>query len=233
MIIFFTAAVSLTACGATKVSVKPEALLQIKSIAVTEVAEPETYTGNDFGNIGAAFGAIGGVFVGTSSANATKSIDQIAADKGFSAGKSFTALLQEKLTSSGYQVKLISPPRVKKYDLIEKYETVSCEGADAILDVAIQSIGYATEHPLLSPYWRPAAQVKVNLVNCLTAEKIYSEKFMYGYHNPFMSGTDLDAPEKYHFSNKEELFKDATLMVEGMRDSVDEVANQISQSLHR
>lgn len=56
---------------------------------------------------------------------------------------------------------------------------------------------------------------------------------MYGYHNPFMSGTDLDAPEAYHFDNKEALFASSERIVAGIKDSVEAVADQIQRNLKK
>ena len=83
------------------------------------------------------------------------------------------------------------------------------------------------------PYWRPAAQVHVALVDSRTGSTLYGEKFMYGYHNPLMSGTDLEAPETYHFESKDALFSDSTRLVDGMQDSVAAVTGQIAQKLKK
>lgn len=229
--ILLLAVVTLSGCGATMVAIKPDAISKVKSIALIEAGEPQTYVGNDFGNPGAAFGAIGGIAVAKSSNNAIKSINQVVKKEGFLAGQYLTESLQEELTALGYQVKLIKVLREKTFELLDSYESVKTEGADAVLDVAIKSIGYATEHPLLSPHWRPASVIEISLVSSLNNEKIYTEKFMYGYHNPFMSGTDLDAPKAYHHSNKESMFSDDKLLIEGMQDSVTAVVEAVSQRL--
>jgi hypothetical protein len=48
-------------------------------------------------------------------------------------------------------VKLIKVSREKGHELLEKYDAVNSEGADAILDIAIFSLGFATVHPVMSP----------------------------------------------------------------------------------
>jgi hypothetical protein len=231
--VLLIATTTLSACSAAKVAVKPEAISKVENIALVQVNEPQTYVANDFGNIGAAFGAIGGVAVAMSSKDATVSVDQAAKKEGFSAGQYLSELLQKELTALGYKIKTIQVPREKTHELLENYENINTDGAEALLDVAINSIGYATEHPLLSSHWRPASVIEVNLVNGLTTEKIYSEKFMYGYHNPFMSGTDLDAPEAYHFKNKEEMYSDDKVLVEGMQDSIKAVVQRVASSLKK
>jgi hypothetical protein len=224
----------LTACSTTsQIAVRPDTTSKIKTVALIKVAEPTAYVTNDFGNPAAAFGAIGGAVAGASSADAAKSLRQITQEYGFTAGAELTRSLQEKLTNAGYQVKLISVERGKPGKLIEDYSSVDAGGADAIMDVAIETIGYATEHPMFSPHWRPASTVYVALVDSRTHEKLYAEKFMYGYHNPFMSGTDIDAPSTYHFKNRDSLFSDGKKLVAGMEDSVTSVSGSVVSKLSK
>lgn len=223
----------LAGCGTTNVAVRPEATQHVNTVAIIRVSEPDAYVANDFGNPGLMFGAVGGAVAGASSANAGKNLHQIVTDAHYSAGEHFTNLLRERLAAAGYQVRLIEVPREKKGKLLEDYASVDAAGADAVLDLAIESIGYATEHPIFSPFWRPASQVKVALVDSRSGTKVYSEKFMYGLHNPFMSGTDLDAPESYRFNSKDELFADSGKLVSGIQDSVKAVVERIEQNLKK
>lgn len=126
---------------------------------------------------------------------------------------------------------LVSVPRETPGKLLESYDGIDTADVDAIMDVAIESMGYATEHPLLSPHWRPSAVMHVALIDSHTHEKLYAEKFMYGYHNPFLSGTDLEAPSRYHFKNRESLFADSTKLVSGLQDSVVAVTHQVADNL--
>ena len=223
----------LAACGTTQMAVKPEATANVQTIALIKVDEPVSYTAQDFGNPGMMFGAVGGVVAGASTADATKTVHQVVVDANYDAGDHFTRLLKEKLSAAGYQVDIVAVRREKKHKLLENYDSVNTAGADAVLDVAIQSIGYATEHPMFSPHWRPASQVKVALIDVRTGETVYSEKFMYGYHNPFMSGTDIEAPETYHFGSAKELFSDNEQLVSGIQHSVEAVTDQVQQNLQK
>ena len=224
----------LTGCGTTKTSLRPDAKAQINKIALIKVSEPEVYVAQDFGNIGMMFGAAGAAAAGGSSASAGKSVASVTAEANYKAGNRFTNQLVRKLTASGYQVKLVSVRRKDKTELLENYDAViKAVGSDAVLDIAIESIGYATEHPMLSPHWRPASQVHVAMVDSRTGQKIYTEKFMYGYHNPFMSGTDIEAPENYHLDSTEELFASDEKLFKGLDHSVDAVVGQIANTLKK
>jgi len=226
-------AAQVIGCGAKTVAVRPDAVAKVHTIVLIRIIEPAAYTAQDFGNPGMMFGAVGGAVAGSSAANATKSVNQVATNAGFTAGERLTGLLQEKLTLAGYDVRLVTASREKGHELLEKYDDVQASGADAILDIAIESIGYATEHPMLSPHWRPSAQIKVALVDSSTHNVIFADKYMYGYHNPFMSGTDLDAPEEFHFKDTEVLFADDARLVEGMQDSLQSIADRIVTTLKK
>ena len=224
----------LTGCGTTKTTLRPDATANINKIAVIRVAEPQAYVAQDFGNVGMMFGAAGAAAAGGSSANAGKSVASVTAEAKYKAGRRFTSQLAKKLSASGYQVKLVSVRRKDNTELLENYDVViKAVRADAILDVVIESMGYATEHPMFSAHWRPASQVQVAFVDTRTGEKIYTEKFMYGYHNPFMSGTEIEAPKKYHFNNNEELFASNAEFINGLNHSVDAVVNQIVKTLKK
>jgi hypothetical protein len=226
-------ALMMAGCGSNKVTVRPETTSHVRTIALIKVDEPKAYVAQDFGNPGMMFGAVGGAVAGSSSANAGKSVNQIASEANFSAGQRLTTLLQQRLTAVGYKVKLVEVTREKGHELLEKYDSVDVTGTDAILDIAIVSVGYATEHPMMSPHWRPASQIKVAMLDSRKHNTIFADKYMYGYHNPFMSGTDLDAPKAYHFDDKEMLFKDSKKLLDGMEQSLIAVADQIASTLKK
>ncbi len=221
----------LSGCGASKMAVKPELKAQVQTVALIRVTDPEAYVANDFGNPGLMFGAVGGAVAGVSAMSVGERVNHIAQNAKFSVGERYTSALQTKLQTLGYQVKVIDAERPKSHQLVDDYTKVDAQGADAVLDIALQNVGYATEHPMFSPHWRPAAQIQVAMVTSTTHAVVYQEKFMYGYHNPLMSGTELDAPESYQFKDRAALFADEAKLVEGMNASVDAVVQAIGNNL--
>jgi hypothetical protein len=226
-------AMAITACGPAKVAVKPEAVTQISELALVRIAEPPAYVANDFGNPGMMFGAVGGAVAGASSENTGKNVDQLASEAGFRAGERLTEGIRAGLEASGYRVRIVEAPRTAPGKLLQGTGGVEADDADAILDVAIESAGYATEHPMFSPHWRPAAQVRVALLDRRSGQPLYGEKFMYGYHNPLLSGTDLDAPEAYQFKDKDALFANRETLIAGMAHAMDSVADAIVSNLKK
>lgn len=226
-------AVLLSGCGTAPVALRPDVTSKIKTVALITVSEPQAYVANDYGHPGVMFGLVGGVVAGMSTVNAGKNLNQITQASGFTAGENLTRSMQDQLVKAGYKVSVIKVAHEKSGELLNSYESIDAGGADAILDLAIQNIGYATEHPMFSPHWRPASIVNVALVDTRTHEKLYSEKFMYGYHNPFMSGTNLDAPTTYQFQNKDSMFSDSNKLIAGMQDSVNAVTRKVAENLSK
>lgn len=220
-------------CGPSKVAVKPGAIKEVREVALIRVAEPPAYVAQDFGHPGMMFGAIGGAAAGSSSANAGKNVNQLATAADFRAGERMTARLRDRLKAAGFQVRVVDVPAKTPTKPLQDIDAIDAGDADAVLDVTIQSIGYATEHPMFSPHWRPSAQVQVALFDRRDRQTLYSEKFMYGYHNPLLSGTDLDAPEAYHFKDKDALFADRDVLIQGMAQGIDSIADAIVSNIHK
>ena len=53
-------AMMIAGCGASKVTVRPDATSNIHTIALITIDEPKAYVAQDFGNPGMMFGAVGG-----------------------------------------------------------------------------------------------------------------------------------------------------------------------------
>ena len=221
----------ITGCGTTSMAVKPEATANVKTVALIEVADPPAYVGNDFGNPGMMFGAVGGAAAGASAASTGGRITAIASEAKYDYSDRLTGELAEQLRAAGYEVKVVSVSRAESHKLLESYEAVPADGVDAIIDVAVKDVGYATEHPMFSPHWRPSASVYIAMVDSSTGAEIYGQKFMYGYHNPFLPGTDIEAPEAYHFKGKDMLFADEAKLLDGLDHSIDAVVSEISRAL--
>jgi hypothetical protein len=54
---------------------------------------------------------------------------------------------------------------------------------------------------------------------------------MYGYHNPFMKGTDLDAPKEYYFDGYDKLVSDPAKLRKGLDLGIDAIASHVVNRL--
>lgn len=229
-----SAIVLLAGCGAAPVQVDREALAGVRTVAIIKAAEPAEYTVINKGSLMAAAGAVGGAMMALDAKRNEKGLLGALARTRFSFADQLTADLQAALKARGYATRVVSAQRDKPRDLLDSYDQVQAAGAEGILDVAIPDVGYATQHWMTSSHWRPEARVFVGLYSPPAGKVVYRETFMYGYHNPLMSGTDLDAPTTYHFGDKSAMegADDGTLIA-GLRDASKTIAERVAERLTR
>lgn len=227
----FTLAV-LSGCGGGKMVLKPDAINQVKTVALLQISEP-SYRMMNLGSPAGAMGAIGAVTIALNGKEAVKSIDGVIADNNFSFSDSLTNEITAQLEKSGFNVNVINVNRAEN-KLLEDYSGISTDGADALIDVVVSNAGYVTEHFMFSPEWRPEARVMISMRTTDNSETIYSETLMYGYHNPMMSGTDLEAAEEYKFEKKEAVFEAGDdVVLGGLRDATQSIASHIATQLRK
>lgn len=224
----------LVGCGAAPVQVDREALAGIRTIAIIEAPEPAQYTVINKGSPLAGAGAIGGAFMAMSARKDEKGLLGAMARTQFSLRDQLMRDLQATLRARGYQTRVVNVQREKPGALLDDYANLPVEGAEGILDVVIANAGYATQHWMTSSHWRPEARVFVGLYSRPSAKVVYRETFMYGYHNPLMSGTNVDAPETYRFADKAAMeASDDPTLVGGLKDASKSIAGRIADQLTR
>lgn len=231
VVILVTTAFYLSGCGSSSVNIKAEEKQNIKTIAIIKI-ENTGYQMISKGSGAAAFGALGAVALASDGLSPTEKLNKIIKDQRFSLNKEFEKQLRKQLKQEGYRVHLVNIKRKQKKEPFENFKKFNYSKADAILDVVIEVAGYSTEHFMFSPQWRPDIKVHFGLGRPGQDKLLYSETMMYGYHNMFMSGTDLDAPKKYMFEEEEDVFKAggkviAASLKEAVRTIAMEVANRM------
>lgn len=229
--IFFVLTFLLTACAPSAVSIKAEDKKNIQTIAILEIEEPQLRMLN-LGSGMAAMGAIGGAAIAAGEESAK--LNSMLESGKFSFRKQLTEDLQQQLKRAGYKTMVVKVPREDSRSLLEDYSNLRIKGADAILDVVVTNYGYVTEHFMFSPHWRPEARVFVAMAKPLSTDNIYQDTMMYGYHNPFMSGTNLDASEAFQFAEEEDVFNaGAPKIISGLKDASEKVALHIFRALQK
>lgn len=229
------AALTLGGCNATA-PVKPDrqTVSAIRTIAILKAPEPNEYTVIDKGSLGGAMGAVGGAAIALDANKNQKGLLGALARSRFSFADALTTELQTALRGRGYETRVVSAPRPAPHKLLGDYGALGGPGVDAVLDVATRSAGYATQHWLTSSFWRPEAAVEIGLYSRNAGALVYGGTFMYGYHNPFMSATELDAPATFRFASKDamEAASDEQL-VAGLKDAAKAIAARVATDFAR
>lgn len=206
---------------------------EINSVAIIRVPEPREIVTMNKGSFALALGGIGGALVSLDAYYNQKGLLGAIARTKFSFSDQLTQDLTAALTARGIKIQVVNAERNGRPDkLLDDYSVITVEGAEAILDVSMVSLGYATEHFLFSPHWRPEVSVRASLVLRASSQRLYEERIMYGLHNPLMSAAKLDAPKQFQFSDQEAMdaADDATL-IGGLKDASIAIATHIAKNM--
>src|SRR5262249_55181369 len=134
---------------------------------------------------------------------------------------------QKKLTDAGYTVSIVAAERSKPMGMAKALPPAAA-AADAVIDTAIWHVGYGNVS-IIDPAYRPAIKVDVRMTR--NGAKVYGETLMYGYHNHFMAGTDLDAPGSYFFNGYDALLRDPAKLREGLDIGMDMIVSHVTKQL--
>jgi len=225
----FVAIISLGCGGPSSIMIKPDATKNIRSIAILEIKQP-FYQMMDLSSA-TPWGAI-------SEQNRAKEIKPkfvgILKKEKFSFNKYLTNELHKSLRKAGYKTYAIKVKRDEKEIFLKSYAKYKSAKVDALLDLTPVSAGYVVQQPMISSFWRPETKAFVRLVNARDGAILYQDTLMYGYHNTFMSAVDLDAPKKFHFEEREDIFKAGNkVIVNGLKDAATQVAAYIGKQLEK
>lgn len=204
----------------------------LKKIALITIPDPAFYHAMDWANPGLMFGAVGGAVAGAQMNAQTKQFNNLISSKGLVKATLLSGELAAKLRQYGYEVVRVDLAHKKPSELLESYDGLANDKVDAILDVvfAPYGAGYSTVN-LFDREFRPDVRVKAKLVSKYSGKVLYSGVVMYGYHNPFMTATDLDAPKRYYFSDFDTLVANRDQAVEGIKAGFIAAADQIAEAL--
>ena len=153
------------------------------------VGKPDAHAGGEGRRGGqpgtgqAAGGLIGALVVaaieGAETSSRVGNLEELMAPLNFDHEAEFESMLQSKLAEAGYgDVKLVGESRKKMAPLTKK--TMPETTADAVLDVSMVSFG--VQKAVTGEEWRPAAGVKVQLLNAADSSILMEN--MISYNRP-------------------------------------------------
>lgn len=210
---------------------QPEYAKNMDSIAVVEIQDHEYYQLLDYGNpISLFLGGIGSMIAVAESNSHKEDFTKDVRAKGFNYGKEMTKTLVKELKKAGFKVRLVKADKKQPWTFVEDYNGVKAGKADTILDINSMAVAYASE-TAFNHALRPYLDLKVNIVDSKGRKPVYEKKYMYGYHNLFLSAHDIDAPEKYHFDNVTFVVDHPTEARDGFRDGIKTLAKAIVNDL--
>lgn len=205
----------------------------IQSIALIRVPPPREVITMNKGSLAFAFGGLGAALVSLDAYTNQKGLLGALARTKFVFSEQLTQDLNEAVTARGFKTRIVEANRNERPDkLLDDYSAIQAEDADAILDVSLASLGYATEHFMFSPHWRPDVMVYASLVKRASSERLYEERIMYGLHNPFLSAAKLHAPREFQFADQDALdAADDAVLIGGLKDASKAIAAHVASKL--
>jgi hypothetical protein len=198
----------------------------IKSIVLLTPMNPDHYVIIEQGTASGQLGMAGALAAMQGDGSKEAQMNTFLKNGGFDFGPQFTQRLQKKLADAGYSVSIIAVERSKPMGMAKV--PAEAAQADAVIDTAIWHVGYGNVS-IIDPAYRPAIKVDVRMTR--GANKVYGETLMYGYHNHFMAGTDLDAPGSYFFNGYAALLHDPAKLREGLDIGMDMIVSHVAARL--
>lgn len=215
-----------TANGGYKAYVPTPTDGQIKSIVLLAPMNPDHYVIIEQGTASGQLGMAGALAAMQGDGSKHAQMNTLLKNSGFDFSAQYTQRLQSKLADAGYSVSIISAERSKPMGMAKL--PPQAVQADAVIDTAVWHVGYGNK-TVLDPAYRPAIKVDVRMTR--NGAKVYGETLMYGYHNPFMAGTDLDAPASYFFMGYDALLRDPAKLRQGLDIGIDMIVSEITARL--
>ena len=222
-VLFLTVLVLSGCAGVTKKQVSIDEINKVKSIVIVKVHNLENYQLNDFGN---PLGVIGGAINGASK---TDTLNEMLTSNGFDFASQMETELKDRLENAGYIVQVADVKKENPQKLLESNDGVDIGSADAVIDVAIRVIGYASI-TITDADYRPYLDMLVQLKDT-QGNLIYGDHILYGGHNPFMGAHEIESPKEYFYADFDSMTKDAAAVATGMKTGVSKIVEYIVGNL--
>jgi hypothetical protein len=202
----------------------------IRTIALLTVPNPSAYQVVDWGGKASLFGAVGGAAVQMDARGMGETFGAAAKAANFDFGGEMQLAVMQSLKRAGFNMLLVPASRQAPEKLLPDYSNIPSAGADAFLDIGARVVGYSS-YNLQDSDFRPHLHVDVRLVSAKTKAVLYSEQILFGYHNPYISATQLPSDKQYYYKDFNALMASKPKALEGLKRGVEAVADHIAARL--
>lgn len=225
-LLVFTAFAALLGCAGTNYQQYDAKRDPVHSIALLTVPNPSQYQVVDWGGKASLFGAVGGVATQVSARTMSQAFTAAVKTARFDYGREMQATITERLRRAGFAVMQVSVPRTAPEKPLSDYTNVPTAGADALLDIDARVVGYSS-YNITDPELRPHIHVDVRLVSAKTKFVLYSEQILFGYHNPYLSATQLPSSKRYYYKTFNAVMANKSQAMQGLKSGMEAIADHI------
>lgn len=224
-------ALGLSGCASVpKIELDQNETQNIKTIALLNVAEPQSEQVANMGGSAALFGLVGGLIQGATNISHSKSYSKLVADRNIQFSPDIVKTITDQLTASGYQVIYLNDqkPAVGSDGKSDDFSSIHTD-ADAILAVWFTTIGYVS--PPYSVNFQPWVAVRARLLDAKTKRDLYFKTFSGGYEMKVENSIYIPADSRYQYQSFGELTSAFNESVRGLKESACTIADYITKDL--
>lgn len=225
------AAAMLAGCAAPlkKQAFNREAAQALRTVAVTQQVNQDSYEAAVLGHPASSFGLIGGLIaVADISAKSARLTNAIHADE-TRLQERFAMAVEQGLRDAGYEASRVMLPKDATSE--QALEIARKHGpSDAILDSQVIA-AYWAAGPATS--YLPRVLAKVRLLDTRTGATLFEDTFTYGYSAPQLQTVHFAADARYSYTDIEALTADPPTTREGLYEGVKAIVAQIVTDLKR
>lgn len=202
----------------------------VHSIALLTIPNPSQYQVVDWGGKASLFGAAGGIATQASARTMSAAFSAAVKTVRFDYSREMQATVIQRLRRAGFVVTPVPASREAPEKLLSNYDNVPTAGADALLDIDARVVGYSS-YNITDPELRPHIHVDVRLVSAKSKAVLYSEQILFGYHNPYMSATQLPSSKRYYYKTFNAVMANKPQAMQGLKSGMEAIADRIVAQL--
>lgn len=210
-----------------KPTAAPEPPKPIRSIAIVSIAEPQS---EQILNVGTALGPSSDTRLSQPRIENSSTYTQMLADRKTVFVPDLVKTLGTALTADGYAVSYLPDQRAfmtadgKSEDLTQVHAD-----ADAVLIIRFTGAGYVSS-PLERSY-QPWVTLSARLLRNSNKEELYFKTFSGGYQMTADSTVSLPSSSRYRYLYFHDLTVSIDQSIQGLRDSVNDIAGYLAKDL--
>lgn len=199
----------------------------VRSIAIVNIAEPQS---EQILNVGTALGPSSDTRLSQPRIENSSIYTQMLADRKTQFVPDLVKAISTSLTNDGYQVTYLPEQRafVTADGKSEDFMQVHTD-ADAILVIRFTGAGYVSS-PLERSY-QPWITLSARLLRTSNKEELYFKTFSGGYQMTAESSVSLPSSSRYRYLYFHDLTKAVDQSIQGLRESVNDIAVYLGSDL--
>lgn len=223
--------VALAGCAQPikKQAFNKEASGNIRTLAISQSKDQESYDALVLGHPGMSFGLIGGLIAASDMQSKSNQLTAAIDPKETRLQERFAMKLSASLARSGYAVKVVPASKDATEDQVVNVLTQSA-GTDGVLAVTVLG-RYLAAGPATDYF--PYVLVKVKKVDSKSGNVLYEDTFSYGYASAGLETVHFASDASYRFANIDSLVANPAKTREGLIAGLDAIIAQITADLKK